>query len=296
MGQHHSQNGATSSAAGSSSSRAPSSSRGRGGRNSKGQPEHSTTQARVFSMTQQEAHATLDLITGMIPIFGYLARVLIDPEATHSFVAHNFVPYLEKHHASVDCFRKEVTLRSPGQPKVIFHGERRVIPTCLIYAITAKRLLKKGCEGFLAHIIDTREITLNLEDIPVVSEFPDVFPDDLPGLPPEREIEFTIKLLPGTNPIYLTPYRMAPAELRELKTQLQELVDMGFIRPSVSPWAAPVLFVRKKDGTMRLCIDYRQLNKVTVRNQYPLPRIDDLFDQLKGTKYFSKIRVPSVED
>ncbi|VVA28743.1 Hypothetical predicted protein, partial [Prunus dulcis] len=114
--------------------------------------------------------------------------------------------------------------------------------------------------------------------IPVVCDFPDIFPDDLPGLPPEREIEFTIELLPGTNPIYQTPYRMAPAELRELKIQLQELVDLGFIRPSVSPWGAPVLFVRKKDGTMRLCIDYRQLNKVTIRNRYPLPRIDDLFD------------------
>ncbi|VVA39240.1 PREDICTED: retrotransposon, partial [Prunus dulcis] len=131
--------------------------------------------------------------------------------------------WLEKHHASVDCFRKEVTLRSPEQPEVTFRGERRVLPTCLISAITAKKLLKKGCEGYLAHIIDTREIPLNLEDIPVVCDFPDIFPDDLPGLPPEREIEFTIELLPGTNPIYQTPYRMAPAELRELKIQLQEL-------------------------------------------------------------------------
>ncbi|BBN69395.1 transposable element gene, partial [Prunus dulcis] len=184
--------------------------------------------------------------------------------------------WLEKHHASVDCFRKEVTLRSPGQPEVTFRGERRVLPTCLISAITAKKLLKKGCEGYSC-----------------CCDFPDIFPDDLPGLPPEREIEFTIELLPGTNPIYQTPYRMAPAELRELKIQLQELVDLGFIRPSVSPWGAPVLFVRKKDGTMRLCIDYRQLNKVTIRNRYPLPRIDDLFDQLKGAKYFSKIDLRS---
>ncbi|CAL2256358.1 unnamed protein product [Prunus armeniaca] len=139
--------------------------------------------------------------------------------------------WLEKHHASVDCFRKEVTLRSPGQPKVIFRGERTVLPTCLLFAITAKRLLKKGCEGYLAHIIDTQEITLNLEYISIVREFLDVFPDDLLGLPPKREIEFTIELLPGTNPIYQTPYKMAPAELQELKTQLQELVDLGFIRP-----------------------------------------------------------------
>ncbi|KAI5339933.1 hypothetical protein L3X38_019207 [Prunus dulcis] len=162
--------------------------------------------------------------------------------------------WLEKHHASVDCFRKEVTLRSPGQPKVTFHGERRVLLTCLNSAITAKKLLKKGCEG---------------------------------------EIEFTLEFLPGTNPIYQTPYRMAPAELRALKTQLQELVDLGFIRPSVSLWGALVLFVRKKDGTMRLCIDYWQLNKVKIRNRYPLPRIDDLFDMLKGAKYFSKIDMRS---
>ncbi|KAI5350323.1 hypothetical protein L3X38_003214 [Prunus dulcis] len=120
--------------------------------------------------------------------------------------------WLEKHHASMDCFRKEVTLRSPGQPKFTFCGERTALPTFLISAITAKRILKKGCEGYLVHIIDSREITLYLEDILVVCDFPDVFPDDLPGLPPERKIEFTIELLPGTNPIYQTPYMMAPAD------------------------------------------------------------------------------------
>ena len=98
---------------------------------------------------------------------------------------------------------------------------------------------------------------VSLEDVKVVRQFPDVFPDDLPGLPPDRDVEFSIDLLPGTDPISLTPYRMAPAELRELKIQLQELLDQGFIQPSISPWGAPVLFVRKKDGTLRLCIDYR---------------------------------------
>ena len=124
-------------------------------------------------------------------------------------------------------------------------------------------------------------------------DFLDVFPDDLLGLPPEREIDFPIDLVPGTTPISLPPYRMSPAELKELKTQLQELVDRGFIRPSISPWGAPMLFVKKKDGTWRLCIDYRQLNKVTVRNKYPLPRIDDLFDQLQGAKVLSKIDLRS---
>ena len=163
----------------------------------------------------------------------------------------------------------------------------------VISAFIAKRLLRQGCEGFLATVIDTQQQELKLEDIPVVKEFPEVFPDDLPGLPPDREIEFSIDLIPGTGAISKAPYRMAPAELKELKEQLQELLDKGFIRPSVSPWGAPVLFVKKKDGSFRLCIDYRELNKVTIRNKYPLPRIDDLFDQLQGAQVFSKIDLRS---
>jgi len=108
-----------------------------------------------------------------------------------------------------------------------------------------------------------------LDEILVVKEFPDVFPKELPGLPPVREVEVSIDILLGTTPIAQTPYRMAPAEFAELKIQLQELLDKGFIRPSISPWGAPVLFVKKKDGTFRLCIDYRQLNKVTIKNKYP---------------------------
>ena len=123
----------------------------------------------------------------------------------------------------------------------------------------------------------------------MVRKFQDVFPDELPGLPPHREFDFSIEVYPGTDPISVSPYRMAPLELKELKTQLDELLGKGFIRPSTSPWGAPVLFVKKKDGTLRLCIDYRKLNRVTVKNKYPLLRIDDLFDQLKGAKYFSKI-------
>ena len=142
-------------------------------------------------------------------------------------------------------------------------------------------------------MIDTRKTEAKLEDIPVVNEFQDVFPVELPGLPPDRDVEFTIKLLPETTPISVTPYRMAPTELRELKTQLQELLEKGYIRPSISPWGAPVLFVKKKDGTLRLCIDYRQLNRVTIKNKYPLLRVDDLFDQLQGARVFSKIDLRS---
>ena len=117
-----------------------------------------------------------------------------------------------------------------------------------------------------------------LEDIPVVCEYPDVFPDELPGMPPDRAVEFAIELQPGTAPISRRPYRMPPNELAELKKQLQELLDKGYIRPSTSPWGCPALFVKKKDESLRLCVDYRLLNVVTIKNKYPLPRIDILFD------------------
>nr|GEZ33457.1 putative reverse transcriptase domain-containing protein [Tanacetum cinerariifolium] len=146
---------------------------------------------------------------------------------------------------------------------------------------------------FLATIHDTTSDVPSIHDQPIVSEFPDVFPDELPGIPPVREVEFSIELIPGAEPISKAPYCMAPIELKVLKDQLQELLERGFIRPSVSPWGAPVLFVKKKDGSMRLCIDYRELNKITIRNRYPLPRIDDLFDQLQGVMHFSKIDLRS---
>ena len=126
-----------------------------------------------------------------------------------------------------------------------------------------------------------RDHNIPLDEIRVVSDFPDVF-QDIPGLPPRRELEFCIELQPGTTPISQAPYHMAPKESRELVAQIDELTAQGFIRQSHSPWGAPVLFVKKKDDTLRLCIDYRGLNKVTIHNRYPLPRIDDLFDQLQG--------------
>ncbi|GJW62031.1 putative reverse transcriptase domain-containing protein, partial [Tanacetum coccineum] len=128
-----------------------------------------------------------------------------------------------------------------------------------------------------------------LEDIPVVRKFPKFFPEDLPGLPPVRQVEFQIDLIPGATPVARAPYRLASSEMQELSNQLQELADRGFIRPSTSPWGARVLFVKKKDGSFRMFIDYRELNKLTVKNRYPLPRIDDLFDQLQGLSVYSKI-------
>ncbi|KAL8157153.1 hypothetical protein AgCh_002020 [Apium graveolens] len=156
-----------------------------------------------------------------------------------------------------------------------------------------KRLFRQGCEAYIAYVLDTERGSPRIEDIPVVCEFPDVFPDELSGLPPDREIEFIIDLAPGTEPVSKAPYRMTPVEMKELSTQLQDLLDRGIIRPSVSSWGALVLFVKKKDGSMRLCIDYRELNKLTIKNKYPLPRIDDLFDQLKGAAWFSKIDLRS---
>jgi hypothetical protein len=132
-----------------------------------------------------------------------------------------------------------------------------------------------------------------VKKIPVVCEYADVFPNELPGMPPDRDIEFAIELQPGTTPISKRPYRMPPAELAELKKQLQELLDKGFIRPSTSPWGCPALFVKKKDESLRLCIDYRPLNVVTIKNKYPLPHIDVLFDQLVRAKVFSKIYLRS---
>ncbi|GJS26644.1 putative nucleotidyltransferase, ribonuclease H [Tanacetum coccineum] len=132
-----------------------------------------------------------------------------------------------------------------------------------------------------------------LEDIPVVREFLGVFQEELSGLPPSREVEFRIDLIPGVVPVAKSPYRLAPTKMQELSNQLKELQEKGFIRPRSSPWGAPVLFVKKKDGSFRMCIDYRELNKLTIKNRYHLPRIDDLFDQLQGARYFSKIDLRS---
>ena len=189
--------------------------------------------------------------------------------------------WLSNHRASTDYFTKKIRFEKPGYPEFEFVGNRKILPTYVISTLEAKRLLLKGCESYLAHVVDTFVTEVNLENVPVMCECPDVFPEDLLGLPPDRQLEFGIEVLPGSTPISIPPYRMAPIELKELKTQLQYLVDKGSIRPSVSFLGAPVLFVKKKNGTMRLCIDYRQLNKVTIKNKYPLPRIDDLFDQLQ---------------
>ncbi|KAL0559513.1 hypothetical protein IC582_004126 [Cucumis melo] len=201
--------------------------------------------------------------------------------------------WLSANHANIDCFGKKVVFNPPSGASFKFRGADMVCIPKVISAMKASKLLSQGTWGILASVVDIREPKVSLSSKPVVREYPDVFPDELLGLPPPREVDFAIELESGTAPISRAPYRMAPAKLKELKVQLQELLDKCFIRPSVSPWGAPVLFVKKKDGSMRLCIDYRELNKVTVKNRYPLPRIDDLFDQLQGATVFSKIDLRS---
>ena len=327
--------------------------RGRGRGSAPGIQTEPRTQARVYVVTQQEANAAPDVVTGIISILDHDAYTLVDPGATHSFASNPFLDrfqietqplegrmrvslpvgdplladrvvrdsrvliegqefpadlvaldmrdfdvvlgmdWLSRHRATLDCYKKEVKLHRPGKLEVKFKGMRRELSSNMISAMAVQRMLHKGCHGYLAYVVETEKEGTLVDEIPVVREFPDVFPYDMAGFPPDREVEFTIDLILGTEPISIPPYRMAPAELRELKAQLEELLSKGFIRPSISPWGAPILFVKKKDRSLRLCIDYRQLNRVTIRNQYPLPRIDELFDQLQGSRVYSKIDLRS---
>ncbi|KAD3336153.1 hypothetical protein E3N88_31672 [Mikania micrantha] len=201
--------------------------------------------------------------------------------------------WLAKHEANIVCRRNMIFLTALNGSSVTVYGDKVFNAPKVISMIKASEFMRRGCEAYLAYVIDKETKVKELEDVPVVCNFPDVFPEDLPGLPPDREIEFQIDVVSGAQPIAKAPYRLAPTEMKELMTQLQDLLDKGFIRPSVSPWGAPVLFVKKKDGSMRMCIDYRELNKLTIKNKYPLPRIDDLFDQLQGASWFSKIDLRS---
>ncbi|GJU31320.1 putative reverse transcriptase domain-containing protein [Tanacetum coccineum] len=167
----------------------------------------------------------------------------------------------------------------------------------IISCTKTQKYMLKGCPIFLAHVTtkETEEKSKKerLEDVPIVRDFPKVFLEDLSGVPPTRQVEFQIDLIPGAAPVARAPYRLAPSKMKELSDELKELSDKVFISPSSSPWGAPVLFVKKRDGSFQMCIDYRELNKLTVKNRYPLPRIDDLFDQLQESSVYSKIDLRS---
>ncbi|GJZ74749.1 reverse transcriptase domain-containing protein [Tanacetum coccineum] len=191
----------------------------------------------------------------------HLFKIDLLPIELGSFDVIVGMDWMTEHHAEVVCYEKYI--RVPyGNDMLIVQGERRGVKN----------------ESRLEVISSIR----------TQGDFPEVFPEDLPGLPPTRQVEFHIELIPGDAPVARAPYRLAPAEMKELAKQLKELSDKGFIRPSSSPWGASILFVKKKDGSFRMCIDYRELNKLTVKNRYPLPRIDDLFDQLQGSSIYSK--------
>jgi hypothetical protein len=201
--------------------------------------------------------------------------------------------WLEMHEAILNCKMKRLSLVDDEGQRWVIVGWNQGVSLRFVSSLQLRKSMRKGCKIYAILALNEKGVAEGLEHLPVVKEFADVFLEELPGLSPERELEFTIDLKLGTEPIARTPYQMSTPELQKLKMQLKELLDLGLIHPSVSPWGAPVIFIRKKDGLWRLCIDYRQLNKATIKNQYPLPRIDDLFDQMKGVTVFSKIDLRS---
>nr|GFB27786.1 putative reverse transcriptase domain-containing protein [Tanacetum cinerariifolium] len=204
-----------------------------------------------------------------LALFSHMFEIDLLPTRLGSFDVIVGMDWLSYHRAVIVCYEKIVRIPLPNGEILEIHGERPEKDPKSLSCIKADEV--------------------RLDDICTVCDFPKVFPDDLIGLPPVREIEFRIDLIPGALPVVKSLYRLAPFEMQELSNQLKELQEKGFIRSSHSPWGAPVLFVKKKDGALRMCIDYKELNKLTIKNRYPLPRIDDLFDQLQGACCFSKI-------
>src|SRR6266508_931016 len=292
-------------------------------------PQQSFGRARVNHIDAEEAQAANDVVLGEFLVNSVLATVLFDSGASHSFISAKFAA---KHKIPMVPLKKPLITRSPGadikcqlgcpQVKILISGVEFLADLVVLESLEIDVILGMDWlaqnKGTIA--CATREVTLenqdaiivrvspqgpkvspmvcnmkvlSVEEVPVVCEYPDVFPEDLPGLPPDRELEFVIDLVPGTTPIAQRAYRLTAAELAELKEQIRDLLDKGYIKPSASPWGSPVMFVKKNDGTMRMCIDYRSLNAVTIKNKYPLPRIEDLFHQLKGAKFFSKIDLRS---
>jgi hypothetical protein len=201
---------------------------------------------------------------------------------------------LTTYKTKLDCYHKTLECVNEEGRKITLQGIQNPVSVRRISTLQMKNYCRKGCPLYEIQVLESIEDEKsNLEDHPILREYRDVFPEEVPSLPLRRDIEFSIELAPGAVPVSRTPYRMSTPKLVELKLQLKEMMDKGYIRPSVSPWGGPILFVKNKDGTLRLCIDYRKLNKKTIKNKYPLPRIDDLFDQLRGASIFSNIDLRS---
>ncbi|XP_027357208.1 uncharacterized protein LOC113866586 [Abrus precatorius] len=254
---------------------------------------------RVFAMSGAEASQSEELIRGKYIIKGRLPDMLFDLGATHSFISVDCVKSLNLYVMELQC---NIMVTAPtGKPVVtswVCLGEKTLIFGATMAEVS--RLMSQGtwenmvnARAFMVMFSIEAESVVEPEYILVLRDFSEVFPEDVFELPPERKIKFAIDLIPGANMISVAPYRIAPVELAEVKKQVEDLLQKRFIRPSVSPWGAPVLLVKKKDRNMRMCVDYRQLNKVTVKNKYPLPRIDDSMDQLRGAAMLSKINLRS---
>ncbi|GJR22476.1 putative reverse transcriptase domain-containing protein [Tanacetum coccineum] len=257
----------------------------------------------AFMLGAEEARQDPNIVTGMFTLNNHYATTLFDSGADYSFVSTAFTPLLGIESSDLG-FSYEIEIAS-GQlveiDKVIrgceLEIEGHTFDIDLIPfgsgSFDTLRVVGEKPEEKVKHLRSAKAKEQKKEDIIVVRNFPEVFLNDLSGLPPNREIEFRIDLIPRTISVAISPYRLAHYEIEELSGQLKELQDKGFIRPSLSPWGAPVSFVKKKDGSFRMCIDYRELNKLTIKNRYLLLRIDDLFDQLQGSQYFSKIDLRS---
>jgi hypothetical protein len=266
------------------------------------------------------------VLTGTFSISDTPIKILFDSGATHSFISDKLLGKMGLKGSHTNSAYKIITPGRQITSNILIRGVclglgSKIFPTNLISISLAGMDVILGMDWMTLHkvVLDISDrvveitsptvghttlylpfkdgtdscafvtIISPLEEIPVVCEYPDVFPDELPGMPLDRDVEFVIELQPGTAPISKRAYRMPPKELAELKNQLQELLDKGYIRLSSSPWGCPALLVKKKDGSLTLCVDYRPLNAVTIKNKYPLPRIDVLFDQLARAKVFSKI-------
>jgi hypothetical protein len=202
---------------------------------------------------------------------------------------------LASHKTKLDCYNKTLECENEEGRKVTLQGIKNIVLVRQISTLQVKKYCNKGCPLSTIQVLEYVEDNKpSLEDHPILREYRDVLPEEVPGLPPRRDIDFSIELALGAVPVSRTPYRMSTPELVELKLQLKEMMEKGYIWPSVSPWGAPTLFFKNKDGVLRLCIEYRKINKMNIKNKYPLPWINDLFDQLRGATNFSNIDLRST--